>query len=212
MKIALIGAGYVGGAVLREALNRGHQVTVLVRHPEKLPPHPRVMAKKADVFDPEGLSRELRGHDVVISAFNPGATHPEAHDLQLNGTLNSLHAAKKAGVKRILVVGGAGSLEVAPGIQLVDTPQFPPDWKKAASGLRDALAEIRKERELDWTFFSPAALLEPGERTGKFRLGLDQLLTDEKGVSRISTADYAVALLDEVENPRHLRRRFTAAY
>ncbi len=212
MKIALIGAGYVGGQILREATDRGHQVTVIVRHPEKLDPHPQVNAVKGDVFDVDGLAQHLQGHEVVISAYNPGTARPDAGKLQFKGTLNTMEAAKKAGVKRFLVVGGAGSLEVAPGVQLVDTPHFPVEWKNAASGLRDVLTEIRKEKELDWTFFSPAALLQPGERTGKFRLGGDQLLTGEKGPGRISTADYALAMLDEVENPRHIRRRFTAAY
>lgn len=212
MKIALIGAGYVGGEILKEAVTRGHHVTVIVRHPEKITSHPQVAAVKSDVFDVDGLSRALRGHDAVISAFNPGSSDPNAHDLQRDGTLNTLEAAKNAGVKRVLVVGGAGSLEVAPGVQLVDTPQFPKEWKNTASGLRDVLTEIRKEKDLDWTFFSPAAFLEPGERTGRFRLGGDQLLTDEKGPGRISTADYAVAMLDELENPKHIRRRFTAAY
>lgn len=212
MKIALIGAGYVGGQILKEALDRGHQVTVILRHPEKLEPHPQVNAVRGDVFDVEGLSRSLEGHDAVISAYNPGASHPNSGKLQFQGTLNTMAAAKKAGVQRFLVVGGAGSLEVAPGVQLVDTPQFPQEWKAAASGLRDVLTEIRKEKELDWTFFSPAVLLQPGERTGKFRLGGDQVLTDEKGPGRISTADYAVAMLDELENPKHIRRRFTAAY
>jgi uncharacterized protein len=212
MEIALIGAGYVGGEILKEALARGHQVKVIVRHPEKIAPHPGVTAVKGDVFDVDGLARALQGQDAVISAYNPGASSPDAHDLQLKGTLNTMAAAQKAGVRRFLVVGGAGSLEVSPGVQLVDTPHFPPEWKNAASGLRDALTEIRKEKDLDWTFFSPAALLQPGERTGKFRLGGDQLLTDEKGPGRISTADYAVAMLDELENPKHIRRRFTAAY
>jgi len=212
MKIALIGAGYVGGQILKEATDRGHQVTVIVRHPEKLEPHPQVNAVRGDVFDVDGLAQILPGHDAVISAYNPGATHPNAGKLQFQGTLNTMAAAKKAGVKRFLVVGGAGSLEVAPGVQLVDTPHFPAEWKNAASGLRDALAEIRKETELDWTFFSPAALLQPGERTGKFRLGGDQLLMEGQAPGRISTADYAVAMLDEVENPKHIRRRFTAAY
>lgn len=212
MKIALIGAGYVGGEILKEALARGHQVKVIVRHPEKIAPHPGATSVKGDVFDVDGLAQTLQGQDAVISAFNPGAAEPHAGQLQFQGTLNSLAAAKKAGVRRFLVVGGAGSLEVAPGVQLVDTPHFPKEWKDAASGLRDALSEIRKERDLDWTFFSPAALLQPGERTGKFRLGGDQLLMEGNHPGRISTADYAVAMLDEVEKPGHVRQRFTAAY
>jgi len=212
MKIALIGAGYVGGQILKEAVSRRHEVTVITRHPEKVETPPGMTAKKGDVFQGEELAELLKGHNAVVSAYNPGATHPQAKELQFKGTLATVEATKKAGVKRILVVGGAGSLEIAPGKQLVDSADFPKEWKGAASGLRDALNEIRKEKDLDWSFFSPAAFLQPGERTGKFRLGGEQLLTDETGASRISTADYAVALLDELEKPAHIRQRFTAAY
>lgn len=212
MKIALIGAGYVGGAVLKEAVQRGHEVTVIVRHPEKIMAGPQVTSRAGDVFETESLVDLLKGHDAVVSAYNPGAAHPHARNLQLRGTLATLSAARKSGVKRFLVVGGAGSLETAPGKQLVESPDFPKEWREGAMGLRDALNEIRKEKNLEWSFFSPAIQLVPGERTGRYRLGLDQPVMDVRGESRISTADYAVALLDELEHPRHIRRRFTAAY
>ncbi|MGH7739970.1 MAG: NAD(P)-dependent oxidoreductase, partial [bacterium] len=173
MRIALIGAGYVGGAVLKEAVQRGHDVTVIVRHPEKIEAGPLAHPRAGDVFEIENLADLLKGHDAVISAYNPGAAHPQARDLQLKGTLATLSAAQKSGVKRFLVVGGAGSLEIAPGKQLVDSPDFPKDWREGAMGLRDALTEIRKEKDLEWSFFSPAILLVPGERTGRYRLGLD---------------------------------------
>ena len=121
-------------------------------------------------------------------------------------------AVKKAGVKRLLVVGGAGSLEVSPGVQLVDTPDFPEAYKPEALAGRDFLNVLRGERELDWTFLSPSALFVPGERTGKFRLGTDRLLVDAKGESKISMEDYAIALVDELETPRHSRQRFTVGY
>jgi uncharacterized protein len=212
MKIALIGAGYVGSKILAEALTRGHQVTLLVRNPDKVAAQKNLTVKKADVFKEGELAQLLKGHDAVISAYSPGSAHPQAYELQLKGTLAAMAATKKAGVKRFLAVGGAGSLETAPGVQLVDSPQFPKEWHAGASGLRDALNEIRKEKELEWSFLCPSALLQPGERTGKFRLGGDQLLTDAQGESRISVPDYALAMLDEVENPRHIRRRFTVGY
>jgi uncharacterized protein len=118
---------------------------------------------------------------------------------------------QKAGVRRLLTAGGAGSLRVAGGGQLMDAPYFPPVWKSIAISHHDAL-EVQRQSDLDWTNFSPAALIEPGARTGKFRLGKDDLITDEKGESRISTEDYAIAMVDELENPSHLRQRFTIGY
>jgi uncharacterized protein len=212
MKIALIGAGYVGSQIINEALSRGHQVTVIVRHPEKISPQKNLTAQKGNVFNEEEITPLLKGHDAVISAYSPGPNHSKAHDLQLSGTLAVMSATKKAGIKRFLVVGGAGSLEAAPGVQLVDTPDFPKEWYGGASGLRDALNEIRKEKELDWSFLSPSAVLQPGERTGKYRIGSDQLLTDSKGESRISVPDYAMAMIDELQRPMHVRKRFTVGY
>lgn len=203
MKIALIGAtGNVGTRLLAEALERGHQVTAIVRHPEKLPQRPNLSAQRGDVNDATGLAALLTGHDAVISATRFETTDPHA--------LIAAVKASKAG--RLLVVGGAGSLEVAPGVQLVDTPAFPVAYKSEALAGRRFLDVLGGETELDWTFLSPSALLVPGQRTGKFRLGGDQLLTDENGQSTVSMEDLAVAMIDELERPRHARRRFTVGY
>lgn len=213
MKIALIGAsGYVGAPLLQEALDRGHQVTALVRHPEKLPQHPNLVALKADVHDSAALAERLRGHDAVLSAFNPGWNVADIRQQFIDGSRSIIAASKQAGVARLLLVGGAGSLYVAPGVQLIDTPEFPAEYKEGAEGARQVLELLRDERELEWTFLSPAAILEPGPRTGKFRLGGDQLLTRGDEPGRVSVADLAVALLDEVEQPQHVRQRFTLAY
>ncbi|MFG0379451.1 NAD(P)-dependent oxidoreductase [Pseudomonas sp. zbq_18] len=213
MKIALIGAtGFVGSALLEEALNRGHQVTALVRHPEKLPAHERLSALRADVRDVAALTEQLRGHDAVLSAFNPGWEQADIREQFIAGSQAIVAASKAAGVKRLLVVGGAGSLYVAPGLQLIDTPDFPAEYKEGAEGARQALNQLRDEQELEWTFLSPAALLQPGPRTGQFRLGGEQLLMNGNAPGHISVADLAVALLDETEQPQHIRQRFTLAY
>lgn len=213
MKIALIGAtGFVGSAILKEALERGHEVTAIARHPEKLTAHPKLHAQKGDIYNADEVARLVAGHDAVISAFNPGWTNPDIYDLQVKGTKTIIAGVKKAGIKRLLSVGGAGSLEVKPGVQSVDLPEFPKEWKQGALATREALNLLRKETDLEWSFLSPSADLSPGERTGTFRLGKDQLLTDASGKSRISTQDYAVAMLDEVERPAHVRQRFTVGY
>jgi uncharacterized protein len=203
MKVALIGAsGNVGSRILAELLSRGHEVTGIVRHPEKLPAHEGLTAKRGDINDEAGLARPLAGHDAVISSVKFQSMEPRI----------LIGAVKRAGVKRLLVVGGAGSLEVAPNMQLVDTPDFPDAYKPEALASRDFLNELRGERELDWTFLSPSALFVPGKRTGKFRLGTDRLLVGANGESKISMEDYAIALVDELETPRHSRQRFTIGY
>ena len=202
MKIALIGAtGQAGTPILKELTSRGHQVTAIVRNPEKVQAQANVTPKKGDVFDKDGLAALLKGHEVVISAV---------HFLQSDPQM-LIDAVKAAGVKRYLVVGGAGSLEVAPGIALVSTPEFPAAYKDEATKGGEFLKLLRQEKELDWTFLSPSALFFDGPCTGTFRLGKDQLLTTEKG-SSISFADYAIALADEVEKPAHSRQRFTVGY
>jgi uncharacterized protein len=203
MMIALIGAtGNVGSRLLAELLRRGHDVTGIARHPERLQSQPHVTVRRGDANDEQGLAKLLIGHDAVISAGRFVSVNP--------GSL--IAAVKKAGVKRLLVVGGAGSLEVAPGVQLVDTPDFPAEYKPEAQAGRDFLNMLRSEKELNWTFLSPSAVFFPGERTGKFRLGADQLLTGEDGESRISMEDFAVAFADEIESPHHPRQRFTVGY
>ncbi|MGU3398461.1 NAD(P)-dependent oxidoreductase [Brucellaceae bacterium D45D] len=211
-KIALIGAtGFVGTEILKEAHSRGHSVTALVRHPEKAEKAENVAAEKADVFDTEALTKQIAGHDLVISAFNPGWEDSNIREKHIKGSRSINEAAKQAGVKRVIVVGGAGSLMIK-GQQLVDSPDFPADWKEGALGARQALDELRKEDDLEWTFVSPAIMLQPGERTGKYRLGTDEPVFDDKGESTISAADLAVAILDEAEQNKHIRARFTAAY
>ena len=202
MKIALIGAtGRAGSPILQELVRRGHQVTAIVRNPEKVPAQVNATPKKGDVFDRDGLATLLKGHDAVISAVHFLQSDPQ--------TL--IGAVKTSGVKRYLVVGGAGSLEVAPGVTLVSTPEFPAAYKDEATKGGEFLNLLRQERDLDWTFLSPSALFFEGPRTGTFRLGKDQLLTNEKG-SSISFEDYAIALADEVEKPAHSQQRFTVGY
>ncbi|MDT4852988.1 NAD(P)H-binding protein [compost metagenome] len=213
MKIALIGAsGFVGSAVLGEALQRGHAVTAIVRHPEKLEPHPQLSARKGDAYDADDIARAVAGHDAVVHAFNPGWGEPNIRELFLQGTRAIFAGVKQAGVARLLMVGGAGSLFVAPGLQLIDTPQFPAEYKEGAEGARQALELIRAEDSLDWSFISPPALLEPGSRTGRFRIGGDLLLMSGDHPANISVADLAVAIVDELEQPQHIRQRFTVGY
>lgn len=214
MKVALIGGtGFVGTALLEELLRRGHQVTALARSPGKLAARPGLTVVTADALQSDQVAHAVEGHDAVISAYNPGWQEPRIHDVFLQGTRAIIEGVKRSGVKRLLVVGGAGSLYVAPGLQLVDTPQFPAEWKQGALAAREALNQIRNETSLDWTFVSPAVMLVPGERRGGFRIGGDEVLMDASGQpASISVADLAVAMVDEVETPRHIQRRFTAAY
>ena len=213
MKIALIGAtGFIGSGILREALARGHQVTAIVRHTEKLPKHANLVARRTDVRDEAETAAAVAGHEAVISGYSPGRDVADIYQEHVAGYRAILDGVKASGVKRLLVVGGAGSLEVAPGVQLVDTPEFPEQWKPGSLSAREVLYLLRDEPELEWTFLSPSAMIAPGERTGRFRLGTDQLLTDAEGESQISVEDYAVAMLDELEDPKHIRQRFTVGY
>lgn len=212
MNIALIGAsGFIGTALRREALARGHQVTAVVTNPQKIEPAAQLRVVQADVNATDALASALRGHDAVLSAFS-GHAQADTLNYYLQGFRSIVAATKQAGVPRLLVVGGAGSLEVAPGLQLLDTPQFPDAYKPTAEGARQALVQLRDEKSLDWTLLSPSAVIAPGERTGKFRLGTDQLLKDAEGNSRISVEDYAAAFIDELEKPGHSRQRFTVGY
>jgi putative NADH-flavin reductase len=209
MKIALFGAGgMIGSRIAREALARGHQVTAVSRTPGRLAKDAGVAEIQGDARDAQSIARAVQGQDAVISAVGVG-TGDQAGLLQATAAL--IAGVKQAGVPRLLAVGGAGSLEVQPGLQLVDAPGFPEAYKAPALAHRDAL-ELYRKADLDWTNLSPAAVIAPGERSGKFRLGTDQLVADAKGDSRISAEDYAVAMLDELERPRHSRRRFTLGY
>ncbi len=212
MKIALIGAsGFVGTAILKEASARGHTVTAIVRNPDKVEKLPGVTAVKADVTDDTALAKAVAGQDVVISAFNGGWGDPDIYNKHLVGSKAIIAAARQAKT-RLIMIGGAGSLEAAPGKQLVDSPEFPAEWKAGALAARDALTAIRGEKELDWSFLSPAIHLAPGEKTGTYRLGGDQPVFDAKGESGISSGDLAAAIVDEAETPKHSRRRFTLGY
>ncbi|CAM3728060.1 NAD(P)-dependent oxidoreductase [Polaromonas hydrogenivorans] len=213
MNIALIGAtGFVGSAILPELLGRGHQVTVLARNPAKLAAQPGLSIVKADVMDAAQVAQAVAGHEAVISAYNPGWSEPQIHDLFLQGSQAILDGVKQSSVKRLLVVGGAGSLYVAPGVQLVDTPGFPAEYKQGALAAREFLTRLQAESSLDWSFVSPPIALAPGERTGQYRLGADDLLPGQDDQpAGISVADLAVAIVDEIEQPRHLQRRFTVA-
>lgn len=211
MKIALFGAGgMLGSRIAQEALDRGHELTAVSRDPQKLAlQHPKLHKLRGDALDPASVTAAVLGQDAVISAFGPGH-HGDPQDV-VRAARALTAGVKAAGVKRLLVVGGAGGLEVKPGLQLVDTPDFPAAWKPVALAHREALA-VYRGADLDWTYLAPAALIQPGQRTGRYRSDGDCLLTDAEGESRISAEDYAVAMLDELERPKHPRARFTAAY
>ena len=203
MKIAVIGAsGNAGSRITAELARRGHAVTAIARNPGKIAAQANVTAVTGDVLDQAGLAGLLAGHDAAISSVHFMASDP----------VKLIGAAKDSKVGRYLVVGGAGSLEVAPGVRLVTTPGFPAAYKAEAEKGGAFLDLLRAEKELNWTFLSPSALFTAGQRTGKFRLGTDQLLTADDGKSWVSFEDFAVALADEIERPAHIRQRFTVGY
>ncbi|GAA6620982.1 NAD(P)-dependent oxidoreductase [Scytonema sp. NUACC26] len=221
MKLALFGAnGMAGSRIAREALMRGHDLSAIVRDLSRFSlsfdPSTTFVGNVVvgNVLDPENVAEIVKGHDAVISTVGPGADKASdpvlAQDI-IKASHSLIEGLTRAGVQRLVVVGGAGSLEVASGLQLVDTPDFPEIYRPASLAHREALA-IYKASNLDWTFISPAAFFEPGERTGKYRIGTDQLLVDDKGESRISAEDYAIALLNEIEQPQFVRCRITVAY
>lgn len=216
MKIALIGAtGFVGSAILKEALNRGINITAIVRHPDKIKAQKNLTIVKGDVMDTNKLAETFKGNDVIVSAYNAGWTNPDLYNEFLKGSKSIQEAVKKSGVKRYVVIGGAGSLFIEPDVQIVDTPAFPDAWKPGALAARDYLNFLKNEKELDWTFISPAIEMNegnPGERTGVYRIGLDKPVFDENHKSYISVYDLAMAIVDEVENSKHIRERFTVAY
>ncbi len=213
MKVAIIGAtGFVGSNILNEVVNRNHEVTAIVRNPKTTE---NVNWVKADVFNTDTLADALKGNDVVISAYNPGWTNPNIYDDFIAGSKAIQEAVKKSGVKRYITIGGAGSLFVAPGLQAVDTPDFPKEYHAGATAARDYLNILKDEKELDWAFFSPAFEMHQGittGRTGNYRLGLDTPVFDQNNRSILSGEDLAVVIADEAENPKHHQVRFTAAY
>jgi putative NADH-flavin reductase len=216
MKIALIGGtGFVGTALLSELLQRDHQVTALLRADSKLDLRPGLSTVVGDAFDADSVASAVRGHNAVASAFNPGWDAPDLYEKFLLGSAAIVRGVEASGVKRLLVVGGAGSLFVAPGVQLVDTPEFtdhvPAYVIPGAQAARDALTAMRGNIALDWTFVSPPALLAAGERTGSYRVGGEELLMAGEKPAGISVADLAIAIADELEYPRHVKARFTVA-
>lgn len=215
MKIAVIGAtGFVGKNIVNELVGRGHSITGISRN-GGTSDQSNLTFVSADIFDADKLAEVLKGHDAVISSFNPGWTNPNLYADFLSGSKSIQQAVKQTGVGRYIVIGGAGSLYVADGLQAVDTPDFPKDIYPGASAARDYLTELRKEDELDWVFFSPAFEMHPGittGRTGKYRLGTENPVFDENNRSILSAEDLAVVIADETENPKHHKTRFTAAY
>lgn len=203
MKIALIGAsGVIGQAIQAEALSRQHQLSAFARHPEKITPHTGVTTAALDINNTDDLIQVAKNHEVVVISVKYTGLHAKA----------IIEALKKTSGVRLLAVGGAGSLIGPEGVQIVDTADFLVEWKPEAVAARDFLELLREENTLDWTYLSPSAIIEPGQRTGKFRLGKNALLLNEHGDSRISVQDYAVALVDELETPVHRRQRFTVGY
>ncbi|PWG82425.1 NAD(P)-dependent oxidoreductase [Pararcticibacter amylolyticus] len=214
MKVALIGAGFVGTQLIRELTSRGHQVTVLVRNTEKIEAANGVEAVKSDVLHDQELAEKLKGHDAVINAFNAGWTNPNLYNDFMEGSQAIQKAVKESGVKRFITIGGAGSLYIGEQ-QLVDSPDFPEAYKAGATAARDYLNIIRKEEALDWTFFSPAIEMHQGTsgvRTGNYRTGTENPVFNKEGRSIMSAEDVAVVIADELENPKFIRQRFTAAY
>lgn len=213
MHIVLYGAtGHSGSRILTELLSRGHQVTAITRNPAKLKPQPNLAVKQGDIDSAAAIAANIQGADAVVSAYAPPASDT---DQLIAVTGNFIEAVREAGTAgkapRFLYVGGAASLEVAPRVTLLDSGHLPAEWQAIARSHSDALNLIRKS-DVNWTCFSPAAFFEPGQRTGKFRLGKDQLISDAQGNSRISMEDYAIALTDELEKPQHQRQRFTIGY
>ena len=216
--IILIGAsGFVGSAILEEALNRGHKVTALVRNPEKIQvKNENLTVLAVDATDVEALSKVVAGKDAVISAYNPGWGNPRLYEEILENYPKIIEGVKKAGVQRLLVVGGAGVLYVQPGVRLMDSGTLPAELMPAVKGEGELFLNVlSKENDIDWVYFAPPANLgnmSKGVRTGKYCLGTDTLLADEKGDSFISVEDYAVAMIDELEQEAHHKALFTAAY
>jgi putative NADH-flavin reductase len=213
MKIVLFGAtGHIGQAILNEALQRGNDVTAVVRDPARVAVHnPKLTVVTGDVADPASYVSALRGADTAIASLSARKDKDTTSVARNAGIL--LDALSKAGVKRFAWVGGAGTLEVAPGVRVIDDPNFPAAWKPEAQAQGDALAVFRASKaDIDWVYISPAALIEDGERSGRYRIGGDQLLLDTSGKSRITIPDFAAALLDRIEKNDKPRQRITVAY
>ncbi len=214
MDIVLIGAtGFVGSNILTEALNRKHKVTAVARHTENISvTNNNLDIKQGDILKQNQALEIIKGHQAIISAYNPGWKNPDIYDDYLKGYQSILAAASKTGVKRIIIIGGAGSLFVKPDLQLVDSPDFPKEWKQGAMAARELYNKIQGEKDLQWTFICPAIQLIPGERTEKFRYGENNVIFDNNNESKITVQDLAVAVVNELEIPKYIRKRFTVAY
>lgn len=207
MKIVLYGAsGQAGTRILKELESRGHEVTAAVRNPDKL--GPEIKSVRDNLSSADQIAKIIAGADAVVSAYAP--PHDDTDQL-IGVTARQIDAVRKAGVPRLIVVGGAGSLEVAPGVSLLASGHLPEAWVPIATSHAKAL-DLLKSSDINWTYFSPAAFFQPGERTGKFRLGATRLIADDQGNSRISLEDYAIALADELEHPAHERAQMTIGY
>ena len=211
MRVVLIGAsGMIGSRILKEAMRRAMPVRAVVRDPSKVPPMPGVEVCPGSAEDAASITGCFEGHDAVINAASPDPTRPSESMLAITQAV--ITACRNSGVRRLIVVGGAGSLTTPNGSRVLDSPDFPADWKPLAQAHIDALDLLRAAHDLDWTYFSPPALIEPGQRTKTYRTGGTELITDAAGTSRISAEDYAVALLDELKNPKHPKQQMTVGY
>lgn len=202
----------IGSRILKELVSRGHRVLAVVRNPLRVTAAPGVRAVRGDIRDPNEVAKYLEGADAVVSAYSPGQGN---EDRLLDATKALLEGARRAAVARVLIVGGAASLFVAPGKTLLESGHLPSEWVAIATAHSKLLQMLRESgvaADLDWTYFSPAGFIQPGDRTGKFRLGRDALVVDAQGQSRISAEDYAVAMVDELEDPKYIRQRFTIGY
>jgi hypothetical protein len=209
MNVILYGAtGKSGSRILKELLSRGHKVTAVARDTSKLNGVNGLTVKKDDLSDVNKIVEVIKGADAVISAYAPPADDTDA---LVGVTKRQIEAVKKAGVGRLIVVGGAGGLQIKPGVSLIESGYLPEPYLPIATSHVKAL-DLLKKSDIDWTYFAPAGFFEPGERTGKFRLGKDELISNDKGESRISMEDYAIALVDELENPKHRKQRFSIGY
>lgn len=207
MKVVLYGAsGNAGSRILSELQSRGHQVTAAVRNPDKLPAGTKSV--RDDLSNIDRIAEIITGSDAVVSAYMPP---PDNTDELVAVTGRLVEAVRKTGSPRLIVVGGAASLEIAPGLTLLASGHVPAAWLPIATSHAKTL-DLLKASDVPWTYFSPAGFFEPGQRTGKFRLGKDRLIANDKGDSRISFEDYAIALVDELEHPANIRQRFTIGY
>ena len=216
MRVAIIGStGFVGTAIFNELAERNHSIKGISRQQKLQLHHPNTVGVSVDVTNEDALAVELQGADVVISAFNPGWTNPSIYEDYLKGSKHILEACRKADVKRLIVIGGAGSLYLDENTRVIDSPSFPKEVKEGAQAALDFYELIKNDKQIDWVFFSPAIEMHPGTsgtRTGKYRLGIDYPVINNEGRSVLSVEDLAVVIADEVENQTFTRRRFTAGY